>query len=346
MSEALTPPQHGGDLNRFNWPVGAPRPLLNLATGVNPWPWPVPTLPADCFTDLPYDDPALLSAAARYYQVNPQQLLMTAGSQPVIQLMPRLYAPGRVLLPRVAYEEHAYRWQRAGHECHYFADYHAEAIAEMIAEAKIQYLVLVSPNNPDGREISQDDLSRWLAALPEQGCLLVDQAYVDCQPALQANALVGDKRVVLLRSVGKFFGLPGLRLGAVLAHPETLVGIGRELGPWSVNQAAQWLGRQLFADRTWQDQMRAQLTRAAARQRDLLAACFGPDIVEQYSSPLFTTLRLPLGRADELARQALAQGLLCRIYRCGDEGYMRWGLCGDEGLLAERLEHLRGLLYG
>ncbi|MGB1456314.1 aminotransferase class I/II-fold pyridoxal phosphate-dependent enzyme [Spongiibacter marinus] len=337
MSERIAPPRHGGDPNELHYPEGMPRPLLNLATGINPWPWPVPALPSHCFTELPYENPELQASAAAYYQVDVAQLLLCGGSQPVIQLLPQLYPQGNVLLPAVAYEEHAYRWQLGGHHCRFFSDYSSEAVAAQIREQDIQYLVLINPNNPDGQQLPVTVVAQWLALLPPDGCLVIDQAYVDCVPAYQANALLADKRVVLLRSVGKFFGLPGLRLGAVLSHPETIIRLREQLGPWSVNHAAQLIGQQLFADREWQETMRQQLPLAAHQQAQQLLRCFGRDVEHCAVTPLFTTLKMPLGQAEKWAMQALKQGLLCRVYRCGEYGYMRWGLAANADLLAERL---------
>ena len=76
MSERIVPPRHGGDPNELHYPEGMPRPLLNLATGINPWPWPVPALPSHCFTELPYENPQLQASAAAYYQVDVAQLLL------------------------------------------------------------------------------------------------------------------------------------------------------------------------------------------------------------------------------------------------------------------------------
>ncbi len=334
----MKPPQHGGDPRHCVYPVGMTEPLLNLATGINPWPWPVPTLPGDCFTQLPYESHSLQDAAAAYYQVKVEQLLLTAGSQPVIQLLPKLCEPGSVLLPAVAYEEHAYRWQLAGHRCTFFSSYERDALAAQMRRQATRYLVLISPNNPDGQQLAVADLAYWLSLLPGDGVLLVDQAYVDCCPELQANSLLVDPRVVLLRSVGKFFGLPGLRLGAVLAGEDKIALLRREIGPWSLCRAAQYLGPQLYADRQWQSAMRAHLARASAAQSRVIVDYLGHYADAVYRQPLFTTLRMPLPTADSLASQALAQGLLCRVYRCGEQAYMRWGLAADIELLRSRLD--------
>ena len=328
-------PVHGGDPRYVRYPAAMPQPLLNLATGVNPWPWPVPPIPEDIWQELPYDCPVLQSAAATYYQLAPEQLLLSSGSQPIIQLLPELYPLGEALLPSVAYEEHAYRWQQAGHRLHRFDN--DGDVAALLIEKPIRYLVLVSPNNPDGHCIPVAQLREWLALLPDDGLMVVDQAYVDGYPDYQANALLDSGRVVLLRSVGKFFGLPGLRLGAALAAPECLDRLAHLLGPWPINRAAQYLGAQLFADSDWQQKNQRRLLRASGEQAALWAALLGGEAVACQSQALFNSYRLPLRRADDWASALLAQGILSRVYRCGEWGYLRLGLAEDAGLLKARL---------
>lgn len=334
VSEKPTP-IHGGDPRYLGQTAATPTPLLNLATGVNPWPWPVPPVPERVWQALPYDCPELQRAAASYYEVSPEQLLLSNGSQPLIQLLPSLFPRGDVLLPRVAYEEHAYRWQLAGHRLHSFDE--PGDVPRQLREHRIRYLVLVSPNNPSGHCIAVDQLRDWLTLLPDDGLMVVDQAYVDSCPEYQANALLDTGRLVLLRSVGKFFGLPGLRLGAALGAPRCLERLSQALGPWPLNGAAQYLGRQLFADQSWQRAMRHHLALASRQQAMRWSTLLGDEAEPCPPQALFNSFKLPLPRADDWSATLLRQGILSRVYRCGEWGYLRLGLAGDDAVLQSRL---------
>src|SRR5262249_60950465 len=81
--------------------------------------------------------------------------------------------------------------------------------------------VVVNPNNPDGRIITKDKLLALSDDLNGRGGLLaVDEAFMDVGPP--EASLAGEIRrgnIIVLRSLGKFFGLAGVRLGVALAAP-------------------------------------------------------------------------------------------------------------------------------
>ncbi len=111
---------HGGNLDaarlRF---AGAPEPWIDLSTGINPWPYPLPALPPDLWHRLPGESAlqALAAAAARYYGApGPENVAIAPGSQALIQLLPRLHPPGRVSVEGPTYAEHALAWTAAGHD--------------------------------------------------------------------------------------------------------------------------------------------------------------------------------------------------------------------------------------
>lgn len=332
-------PKHGGDPLHIP-PADAGVPMLDLATGVNPWVWPVPAPPIACYSKLPYFSEGLQDVAATYYGVPKECLLATAGSQAVIQQLPFLAASGRVLLPAVGYEEHRYRWELAGHDVVVFHCYDRDAIAQQIRRDAVQHLVLISPNNPSADQLDLDDLRYWRSLLPEEGMLVVDQAFADANPESDVSALAGEKGFVLLRSVGKFFGLPGLRLGFVIAAPDLLAALDKHLGPWAVSGPAQWLGERALADQAWQQEMIAKLAYGSMAQAELLMATFADCEVRCVTTALFVTLIMPLQRADLLQAACYRAGLSVRVYLCGDTGYMRWGLAPDINELCLRLKQL------
>jgi cobalamin biosynthetic protein CobC len=341
----LQPPQHGGDPSELADKNGA-QDMLDLATGINPWPWPFQSPPATCYTRLPYDCPVLQASAAAYYGVSPEHTLATAGSQAAIQTIPALVPPGRVLLPLHGYEEHRYRWQQAGHELVFFENYRSEFIAALIVEKKIRHLVLISPNNPSGVKISARDIRYWRSLLPTDGLLLVDQAFADAELDCDLRDLVGLPGLVILRSVGKFFGLPGLRLGFVLAPHEILSPLKDKLGPWPVSGSAQWLGMLALDDRSWQLDMRLRLQQASLRQAKILTEFLSSYIDRLMITPLFISMVMPPDRAKQLQRLCYAVGLSVRVYAYTDIAYMRWGLAGDEDELLRRLQSLAKLQIG
>ena len=259
--------EHGGNLNDAVRRYGRPREAwLDLSTGINPHAYPAPALPADVWHRLPERSDALLEAAQACYGA--PALLPVAGTQAAIQALPRLRAPSRIVLATPAYAEHAHHWRLHGHAVREVP--HAQ-LAATIDECDV--LVVCNPNNPTGETVTPEVLLQWHAQLAARGgWLIVDEAFGDTMPELsvaQASARAG---LIVLRSVGKFFGLAGLRLGFVAADDGMLARLADLIGPWSVSSAAQHIGSAALADTAWQTAMRRQLLGEGERLKKMLAS--------------------------------------------------------------------------
>ena len=255
--------EHGGRLRQAARRHGIPlAEWVDLSTGINPHAYPVPLLAPAVWQRLPETDDGLEAAAAAYY--GSSHLLPVAGSQAAIQALPACFAPGRVLTLAPTYAEHPHAWR--GHQLRAVS---AEEIAAALAEADI--LLLVQPNNPDGQRFPRARLLAWHAELAARGgCLIVDEAFIDVDPADSLVPLAGLPGLVVLRSVGKFFGLAGARVGFVFAEPALLARLADRLGPWAVSGPARAVTAAALADRPWQADARQRLNADSARLAALL----------------------------------------------------------------------------
>lgn len=259
-------PEHGGDLGEATRRFGEPEAgWLDLSTGINPVPYPVPEVPATAWHRLPEGEDGLTEAAASYYGT--EQLGAVPGSQAAIAALPRLRRPCRVAVLWPTYAEHAYRWERAGHQVERVTHDRLEA-----ASAEADVVVVAQPNNPDGRHFPPEQLRHWRRRLARrEGWLVVDEAFADCRGGgLSLADEAGEPGLVVLRSLGKFFGLAGARLGFVASHRAIRAGLADELGPWSVPGPTRVVGRRALADVEWQRRTRASLEEAARRLDRLL----------------------------------------------------------------------------
>jgi len=198
----------------------------------------------------PEDDDGLERAAQLLH--NAEAILPVAGSQAAIQALPVLRRPCNVGVLTPAYAEHAHAWQRAGHRVSALA---AEAIDAVISQLDV--LLIINPNNPTGAGFSVEQLLHWHQQLAERGgWLVVDEAFIDVTPE-QSLALYSTRTgLIILRSLGKFFGLAGARLGFVCAQAELLAQLKNLLGPWTVNAPTRWLAKAALADTRWQQATR------------------------------------------------------------------------------------------
>jgi cobalamin biosynthetic protein CobC len=239
---------------------------LDLSTGINPHGWPVPELPPESWRRLPEEGDGLEVAAAAYYGCD--QLVPVAGSQAAIQLLPQLRKPSRVALLAPAYAEHYRNWQAAGHAV---CELESRAIDSRLDEFEV--VVVLNPNNPSGERFSREQLQEWHARLARRGgWLVIDEAFIDTTPQQSMAPHTGSDGLIVLRSLGKFFGLAGVRVGFVLAWPQLLQALRLRLGPWSVSGPGREVARLALADRHWQQQMRNQLRQEGERLAQLLRA--------------------------------------------------------------------------
>jgi cobalamin biosynthesis protein CobC len=301
--DAKTEPlSHGGDLAaaRRLFPA-APKPFVDLSTGINPHPYRLPRLPADAFARLPDADAigALAEAAAAAYGAPSSAHVVPApGTQILLSIVARLVSPGRAAIVTPSYEEFARAASLAGHD--------VVAARDIAAVGDAQLVFVGNPNNPDGRLFARNDLIALAQSLrPRGGLVVVDEAFMDVGPAnesLAPDVAIGS--VVVLRSFGKFFGLAGIRLGFALAAPQLAARIAAVLGPWAVSGPALAIGAAALGDKTWIERTRKRLA-AAAKKLDVILTGAGLDVVGGTS--LFRLARTPHARAlfDHLGRAGI-----------------------------------------
>ncbi|HLJ70501.1 MAG TPA: threonine-phosphate decarboxylase CobD [Roseiarcus sp.] len=319
---------HGGDLAaaRLAFP-GAPEPWLDLSTGVNPNPYPLPKLPPEAWARLP--DRAGLArleqvAARRYRAPAGAEIVAAPGAQALIQILPRLLRAKTVGLLGFTYGEYEHVWRAAGAEI---------VVAETLDRlAACDLAIIVNPNNPDGRMVAPSDLAALAHALARRGgALLVDEAFIDAAPAEASLVPALPMGAIALRSFGKIYGLAGLRLGFALASPKHAGKLRALLGPWAVSGPAIEIGAAALADEAWLAATAADLAaRAAALDRLLIRHGFSP----LGGAPLFRLVAHP--QADRIFRALGRQGVLARRFPTRPD-WLRFGLPADGAGLA-RLE--------
>ncbi|WP_137172981.1 threonine-phosphate decarboxylase CobD [Massilia sp. HP4] len=309
--------EHGGNLRdaarhhgRDDW--------IDLSTGINPHGYPAPAPSSAAWHRLPEPDPALLIAACAYYRA--PQLLPVAGTQAAIQALPRLRSPSRVAVSAPSYAEHAHHWGMHGHTRRLVPYAELEAAVD-----DSDVVVVVNPNNPTGQTIAPERLLDWAARLHARGgWLVVDEAFGDTVVDLSVAPHAAQAGLIVLRSVGKFFGLAGLRLGFVAAHARVLAGLADLLGPWAVSGPAQEIAMQALCDTSWQQDTQVRLAMSGER----LALLLQEHGIASGGTPLFRWW--PETRPEAFHQHMAARGIWCRLFREAARG-IRLGLPASEG---------------
>ncbi|MDH4612240.1 threonine-phosphate decarboxylase CobD [Pseudomonas sp. BN102] len=310
--------EHGGRLRAAAQRYGiAEADWLDLSTGIAPYGWTLPVIPASAWARLPELDDGLEAAARHYYACS--SLLPVAGSQAAIQALPRLRDRCRVGVISPCYAEHAHAWRREGHEL--------EELDVATAERELEgfdVLLVVNPTNPTGQRLAPQTLLDWRERLARRGgWLLVDEAFMDCTPEQSLAGHCPLPGLVVLRSFGKFFGLAGIRLGFVLAEARLLDQLDEWLGPWAVSGPARALAKALLQDADGQARQRRLLLRDGERLERLL---LDHDLAPTGGTALFQWL----AREDAavLHEFLAARGILTRLF--AHPASLRFGLPPDE----------------
>ncbi|WFU03727.1 threonine-phosphate decarboxylase CobD [Rhizobium sp. CB3171] len=226
---------------------GQPEDWLDLSTGINPNPVALPEISVSAWHRLP--DQHLVEqarAAARvYYRSEDILPLLVPGTQSVIQLLPRLASASGVAILSPTYGEYARAFALAG-----LPVCKITGIDDLTPEQKL--VIVVNPNNPDGRTLSVDRLRELHDRLqPRGGMLVVDEAFGDMEPESSLAPYASSMpNLIIFRSFGKFFGLAGLRLGFVIAQASILERFEDWLGPWAVSGPALSLAASLMTGDT------------------------------------------------------------------------------------------------
>jgi cobalamin biosynthetic protein CobC len=316
------PVAHGGDLGaaRRRFP-NAPEPFIDLSTGINPVPYPLPQLPHAAFARLP--EPAALErladiAARAYGAPSAAHVVPGPGTQLLLPLVAGLGAQGRAAILGPTYGEHARAASLAGHDVREVATLQQLGGADLV--------IVTNPNNPDGRVVGKHDLLAVADDLRgRNGLLLVDEAFMDVGPQDAGIAAeVGRGNIVVLRSFGKFYGLAGLRLGFALAAPELAEPIRALLGPWATSGPAVAIGEIALADTAWADAARLSLFKSAERLDALLT---NAQLAIVGGTSLFRLARTE--DASELFDRLGRAGVLVRRF-ADHPTWLRFGLPGSE----------------
>jgi cobalamin biosynthetic protein CobC len=311
---------HGGalDVARRLCP-DAPEPWIDLSTGINPHPYPLPALATETWTRLPGGAwlASLEAAAAARYGVAPEAVVAGPGSQALIQTL-------AVIAPRgvVAALGATYRGYDEAFAC---VGARVVEAASLEALGDIDVAIVANPNNPDRRVAGRFDLLDLQARLRSHGgWLIVDEAFADFDAKESLAPVLPQRGAAVLRSFRKTYGVAGLRLGFAAASPDVAGRLRAALGPWPVSGPAIAVGLPALADDEWLSAIGARLVEEGVRL-DALLQTSGWRILG--GTRLF---RLAAGADAEAAfRRLIAAGILVRPFADAPDR-LRFGIPAEE----------------
>jgi threonine-phosphate decarboxylase len=296
---------HGGDVERAAREAGiAPECILDFSANINPMGLPprarerLARDAADPNAWARYPDPELRelrSAISQYVEVARECIVIGGGADSLIHCTVRAFAPRRCVLPIPAFSEYERAWRAAG--CGPSGD----------------LCILNNPHNPTGAcEPRSAMLQRIREARDSGASVLVDEAFVDYIPeASITRDAVEENGVVAIRSLTKFFGCPGLRVGYAVASPETAALLKAQLPPWPVTILAAGALAEALRDVDYRRETLERNARARACLAAALAA-LGCHVCPCAANFLLVRLPAVLPASELYDRLLHAHGILVR----------------------------------
>lgn len=226
-----------------------------------------------------YPDPQareLRAALASFYEVPEHAIVLGNGAAELFYLYFHALRPRRVLLPVPSFSEYERAALAAGSEIEYLPlraersfRISAEELLTAAQRTGADVLVLGNPNNPTGTSFLREELVMLSERLTAIGCsLIVDESFLDFHRDEPCYTLRWDAarlpHLFLIRSLTKFFALPGLRLGFAIAQPALIRVLERHKDVWNVNVLAQAAGCAALGETAYQRETRALVAEESA----------------------------------------------------------------------------------
>ncbi len=319
--------QHGGNLREISQRYGIPEEeILDFSASINPLGPPKRALRAilDGMEGLVHypeiDGITLRERLAGVEGLSIENILVGNGSSEFIYLVPRVLSPKRALVPAPSFSDYGRALRLAGCEVNPFPlaeanDFRLDSERLIDAlEERVELVVLCNPNNPTGACLPPRELLCAVEAAAERGItFLCDEAFIDFVPDGTIRRKVKEfSNLLVLRSFTKFYGIPGLRAGA-LYGPETLIGkIVERQEPWTLNTLARSAVMECFEDEAYREETLSLMDEERTFLSRELAALPGMTVFPSAANFLLLKTASPMPEPERLFTVLLRAGILVR----------------------------------
>lgn len=287
----------------------------------------------------PSDSKIIGDVVSQMLGVPPDSLVLANGSTELITWIDTLFISKSVATPVPTFGRWTDQPKETGKKVHLFPleeaedfRFRADRFIRFVETTGSRAAVLCNPNNPTGEYISKEEMLKLVDALAHLELVVIDESFIDFvtseQDASLAGAAIRRKNVIVLKSLGKNFGLHGLRIGYAVANPDIIAKIARRLPPWNINSLAETV---LFSIAGNMTDYRASLPRIAADRTYLEAKLSEIEELLVFPSQAnFTLVRMTAGEGRDAisGRNYLLTEHGVFVRECGNkvgmgEGYLR-----------------------
>ncbi|MEW6417349.1 MAG: threonine-phosphate decarboxylase CobD [Nitrospirota bacterium] len=207
---------------------------------------------------LHYPDPEaedLIRQIAGHWGIDEENILIGNGSTEFIYLIAHTFKPKRALIPAPTFSEYERASSIIGCKIIFSKLAEDDSFRLKTVDPNFDISFICNPNNPTGNMLIKDRRFDLRSSL-----IVIDEAFMDFLPDEKRHTFipeaVKDKRFIVLRSFTKFFALPGLRIGYLIAHKDLIKRLKQLQPPWTVNSIAQYLAKILLNDKDYIEKSR------------------------------------------------------------------------------------------
>ncbi len=245
---------HGGNVSEISRRYGIDEDkIIDFSANINPIGYP-PGLKEmiikefDSVLNYPdIDSFDLVSGLSEYHGISRNHILAGNGSTEFIYSIPLSFKPQKALIVTPAFSEYEKGLKMVGTKVSYFQtdekedfSLNIDRLCKRLGEG-FDVVYFCNPANPTGVLTSKDELCRAIACAGKTGTLaVIDEAFIDfVEEESVKKEILRFHNLIVLRSMTKFFGVPGLRIGYVIAAPSCAAKMRGNKIPWTVNVLAQ-----------------------------------------------------------------------------------------------------------
>ncbi len=316
--------EHGGNIRKLALKAGrSPEELLDFSANINPLgppDWLRPLISSRLSSLVHYPDPDssfLRASISNHYGVKEEDVLVGNGSTEIIHLLPRALPIDGALIPVPSYSDYANAVELAGKVVKKTLLKEEEGfqldLSVLDKEISAGQLVFIGqPNNPTG--LLADRVALKTLALRHPSVFFVmDEAFLDFVEGTESLICDRPSNIIVLRSLTKFYAIPGLRLGFAIADADVIQRIRRIMPPWSVNGLAQAVGEHAVRDQDYG--LRTKIFVRQQREFLLKEMQSIPGLTVFSGQANFLLVRLDHQDMDGpgLAKQMLSSGIAIRV---------------------------------
>lgn len=337
---------HGGNVYEIALQLGcAPEDVLDYSASINPLgpPAGLVDLFNQTFQRLQHypdiQNRRLVDAIARYHGVSPDQVVVGNGSTELIYWLPKVLGVRKALVVLPTFGEYQKAFELQGVQLAKLITSpegnfqpEVEQLEELFEKFSPEAILFTHPGSPAGTLMSPE-VRAWLVEKSRNRKVfaIVDEVFIDfCEEESLKGFLGESEHLVIIRSMTKFYGLPGLRLGYLLTSEHLAHRLGRFLPPWSVNTYAQAAGPYCFEQVEYRERTLALIREERERMAERMQAFPGCRIFPGRANYLLMGLAKTLGPVAKLRQDLLTSERIivrdCHSFEGLDDHYVRFAI--------------------